>query len=348
MLAIEQVWRFVQKYGLGWRQVAINTLGLFLVSWVLFWLTDPANPMVRPENYHYFFQVSATTVGYGDFSPKTLGSKVVSDFFLPCVLVNTASVIATITQSFVKIKERFMNGSGQHRVSGHVVIFGYHRGRTETLIRNLEGRRVVVVVPDDSDITTDPFAGTDLHAGVGFVRGDFHDPGTLVRANVGEATAVIVDLQDANAAYVLVDHLREASKAHMVVGLMDLAEQKIFRQHGTGVACVQWHSWSLMSKEAEAPGAAQILTGLMTDGDGADLYAVRLPDTFRGASYDQLLVWLNHFHGAVLMALNVDGVVNESPQGVSVRAGEVVYYKISGQPLSPDIFDHFKAPQVTF
>jgi Trk K+ transport system NAD-binding subunit len=198
-----------------------------------------------------------------------------------------------------------------------------------------------VAVPGTSDTTTDPFVGSALHERVSFVRGDFDDPGdpkhpgVLTRTNVAKARTVIIDLPDANAAYVLVDHIREVNpNVHVIVGLENLAKEKLFRNH-TGVVCVQRGMWQLMAEEAEDPGMAHALTDLMTDADGANISSMPVPEQANGSYFSDLRTMFGERHNAALVMLCDAGQLHPRVpvRGHVVRTGDRLFYINAGDRL---------------
>jgi voltage-gated potassium channel len=346
------LWRFYNRnrHWFSWKTILAYFVTLFLASWGLFWVVEPANPLVLPKNYFWYFEVTATTIGYGDFYPATFWGHVIGALVIPGAIVGFTSAITAVVRAVHLIREQFMNGSGRHTVTNHVVIIGHCPQRLHRLVKNIEHGQIVIVVPDDSDIATDPFVGTPFHDRVGFVRGSLLDAGTWQRANVGAARAIVLDLEQPGEAYAIADELRDITPAHIVVGLAD--QHKAWRHRITGrlkgVECITQAMPTLMAKEAEVPGSGRVIASLMNDGDGADFHALEVPNTFPGANYDGLFVWFSRFYAATLLAAQVEDVVNESPEGIQIMAGDTLFYKTCGQPLEPSVLDGYKAPVVTF
>ena len=111
---------------------------VFVTSWPLMWLAEPAgSALVRPENYWWWFLVTCSTVGYGDYFPTTPAGHVVGVYVIVGGIVTLTTVFAQFALVLERMKGRRMNGSGVVEDTGHVVVLGYLPGRTERLVEEL-------------------------------------------------------------------------------------------------------------------------------------------------------------------------------------------------------------------
>lgn len=60
----------------------------------------------------------------------------------------------------------------------------------------------------------------------------------------------------------------------------------------------------LLARSALYPGLSELVTDLVSGGEGAELYRVKLPDDVVGYSIDQVTAMLRKDHGATLLAVN--------------------------------------------
>src|SRR3954468_1692057 len=79
------VYRLVQLAGLalrGWRLPLLIAVVVFLTSWYAMWLAEPGSEITSPGDTWGYFIVTAATVGYGDFFPKTTFGHVVGGYVI--------------------------------------------------------------------------------------------------------------------------------------------------------------------------------------------------------------------------------------------------------------------------
>ncbi|WP_310301358.1 potassium channel family protein [Nocardioides marmoribigeumensis] len=199
-------------------------------------------------------------------------------------------------------------GMGAAGYRGHVVVCGWNATAGD-LVAGLAGedhqRRVVVL----HDSERNP-AG----AGVHFVRGDVTDVVDLDRAGIRDAeVAIICPTSPSHAAdlrSILVVMAIESVAPHVrtVVEVNDPQHADHFRRaHADEVMVTSGTSSRLLARSALHPGLAEIVTDLVSGGDGSELYRVRLPDDYVGLTVDELSAHLRRHHGATLVAIGREG-----------------------------------------
>lgn len=309
----------------SWATPVAVIVFVFVTSWPLMTLAEPdGTELVRPENYWWYFVVTASTVGYGDFFPQTGAGHAVGTYVI-------VGGIATLTTLFTKLasvietaRGRRMQGAITSDASGHIVLLGYTPGRTERIVGQLlaeDDHRMVLCAWDD--VATHPMPA---HR-VDFVRGDLTEDEVLRRAGVHRAGTVLIDARDDNEALALavtVDHVRAG--AHVVVTLRDMAKATLLRYVHEDIHCVQWHTPRMITEELTSPGIADVYTELMTHG-GADTYSVRLPESVGPVLVENCQTALTRKHGATLLAARADGRLTVNPDWrTELPTGAVLYY----------------------
>jgi len=309
----------------SWATPFLVIVFVFLTSWPLMVLAESSSSeLVWPANFWWYFVVTAATVGYGDFFPKTSLGHAVGVYVIVGGIVTVTMVFTKLVSVLEKAKGRRMQGMAEVDASGHIVLLGYTPGRTERIVRQLlaDGELRVVLCSWD-EVTTHP-----MHAeGIDFVRGDLTSEAVLRRAGVDRAHTVLVDAHDDNEALamaVTVDHVN--SGTHLVVTLRDMERTSLLRYVSKNVRCVQWHTPRMITEELTSPGIAEMYTVLMTHG-GANTYSVRLPESLGPVRVERCQAALARRHGATVLAARVEGELVVNPNWeLELPAGTVVYY----------------------
>ncbi|WP_330178754.1 NAD-binding protein [Nocardia sp. NBC_01503] len=305
----------------------IVVIGLvFVTSWpLLFWAEPAGSALVQPGNFWWYFVVTASTVGYGDFFPTTGFGHLVGVYVIVGGIVTLTTVFTKLASMLEEAKGNRMQGMISTDAAGHVVVLGYRAGRTERIVGELsadESRRLVLCAWDE--VGSHPMP---QQHGLEFVRGDLTDEGVLRRAGVHRASTVLVDARDDNEALaiaVVVAHLTDT--AHTVVALRDLDRADLVRYVGPWIRCVQWHTPRMITEEMTSPGIAEVYAELMTHG-GANTYSLALPASFGGVSVERCQIALGQRYGAILLAVRSGDDLMVNPIWTETLApGSVLYY----------------------
>lgn len=319
--------RLLQTRLSGWRLPLAITLFVFATSWPLMWLAEPSSSEItQPGNYWWYFLVTASTVGYGDFFPTTAAGHVVGAYVIVGGIV-TLTILFTQLATYVQaVKGRRMKGHVQQDLSGHVVLLGYTAGRTERIVAELCAEKdLEIVLCAWDDVSEHPMAD---HPDVAFVRGDLSDVDVLSRACVATAATVVIDVRDDNETLAIAVAAHHSGPgAHMVASLRQMSRCEHLRYVNPAVQCVQWHLPNLLVEEAQHPGITQIYTDLMTSGGQSNTYSVRLPDHLADSTFGKCQTLFGQRHSATVIAVRSSEGLRLSPSwDTRVAAGSTVYY----------------------
>jgi Trk K+ transport system NAD-binding subunit len=309
----------------SWTTPVVVVVFVFVTSWPLMAVAEPAgSPLVQPANYWWFFVITATTVGYGDFYPQTGMGHVVGTYVVVGGIATLTTVFTKLASVLEQAKGRRMQGAITVTASDHVVLLGYTPGRTERVVSQLlaeDSGELVLCAWDE----VGPHPMPDQH--VDFVRGDLTEDDVLRRAGVHRARAVLVDARDDNEALaiaVTVDHVNPGT--HMVVALRDTARASLLHYVNENVRCVQWHTPRMIVEELTSPGIAEVYTELMTHG-GASTYSVALPESAGPVLVEHCQTAFGRQHGATLLAVRAGGRLIVNPGWhTELPPGAVLYY----------------------
>jgi len=326
---------FVRTRLVGWRLPLAIVVFVFVTSWAAMAAVEPAdNEITRPQNYWWYFVVTAATVGYGDFFPTSTPGHVVGAYVIVGGIVTLTLLFTSLADYISSAKGRRSRGVVALDLEDHVVVLGYTAGRTERIVQELtaEGRHHVVLCAWD-DIASDPMPEL---AEVCFVRGDLTHADVMRRACVSRARTAVIDVRDDNetlAIAVAVDHANP--DIHMVASLRDLTRREHMGYVNPGVQCVQWHTPYLLTEEALDPGISQVYSDLMTSGGHGNTYSMQVPRGFPHTTVGDCQTWFGRTFGATLLALRTaSGLTVSPPWDRRVDEGSTLYY-VASERIDP-------------
>ncbi|MCF6522141.1 ion channel [Streptomyces sp. JJ36] len=316
----------------GWRAALVVALFVFTTSWLALWLAEPAsNEITRPGNFWWWFLVTGSTVGYGDFFPETGMGHVVGAYVIVGGIVTLTILFTELASHVQAVKGKRMKGAVDLDLGGHIVVLGYTPGRTERIVHELlveDGTRVVLCAWED--VPEHPMPEEDR---VLFVRGDLTAVEVLSRACVERAATVVIDARDDNEALALavaVDHLRP--DVHLVAALRDMSRCQHLRYVNPRVQCVQWHMPNLLTEETLDPGITEVYAELMSSAGRGNTYSVRLPESMAGRSFGACQTHFGREFGATVIAVRREDGMSVSPSwDTPLEPGTTLYYLAAGR-----------------
>lgn len=270
----------------------------------------------------YWYATTASTVGYGDLSPKgDAGRLVAACWIMPGAIALFTTAIA---RAFAGLSQRWRRrrmGLGDYKgMQGHVVLIGHEPARTARMVAELaaDGRRDVVLVATD-DLPGDDPAFRYIRAA------SLTAPADLARAGVAAAARIVVFApSDAEtlAATLAVTALND--RAHIVCFLRDGDTARLLLAHCPAVEVVLTPTVELVVKALSDPGSSRLLAQLASHTDaGATLYALR--STVSGA-FDEVASGLRA-RGAILVAsCPGDGNTPRFDLDRRIAAGDRLFY----------------------
>jgi voltage-gated potassium channel len=247
-----------------------------------------------------------TVLGKGDSSfVKTPGGYIVSWV----LALFGVAIVGTITGALVALVIDFLlkegQGMGAAGFRDHIIVCGWNTTARD-LIEELKGdeyRSKVVVL---ADLDKNP-AGPHVY----FVRGDSTNVEDLRRAGIEEAAAAIVfpleQTNDADMHSILTVMAIEsvAPEVRTVAEVINPAHVDHFQQaHADEVLVTSRVASRLLARSALYPGLTNVVTDIVSGGEGSELYRVHLPDDYCGLTVDNLSARLRGEHKATLLAIS--------------------------------------------
>ncbi len=272
-----------------------------------------------------FYWAITTVIGSGDASYVTspggfIVGWVLAFFGVAVVAAMTGAVVGFFIDMLLKEGQ----GMGAAGYRDHIVVCGWNTTARD-LIEELHGDEYTTKVVVLCDSERNP-AGD----GVYFVRGDITSTDDLERTGIREASAAIVFPSDrsneADMRSILSIMAIEsiAPKVRTVVEANNPGHVDHFRRANADEILVTSRLASrLLARSALYPGLSQMVTDIVSGGDGSELYRVALPDSYVGLSIDDLSTRLRGEHRATLLAVTRDGrSLTNPPADFRLLAGD--------------------------
>ena len=284
-------------------------LALILVATVAFWYFE--------KNLGFFDAfwwsvVTVTTVGYGDISPATGAGRFVGMGLMMLGIGFLGILTATIASVFVENKLRENKGMKTVTTKGHFVICGWNfRGCdiVGELRADQKSREVPIVVV--ADLNEKPLDDSNLR----FIRGEVQ-PKVLERANLKEAQTVILLSNDRLDTHVrdaktILDTLTIKSLYSEVYVCVELIESKNVEHcqmaKADEIIVVGELSTNLLVQAALDHGITHMITELVSNRFGNELYKIEPPSSLMGLTFFEVMCELKKNHGILCLAVENRG-----------------------------------------
>ncbi|ANB59952.1 potassium channel family protein [Anoxybacteroides amylolyticum] len=150
--------------------------------------------IIEPNTFHSFLDgiwwaiVTAATIGYGDFVPKTSIGKLVAILLIFAGTGVLSTYFAALSAAAVTKENALLKGELPYTKEGHIVIVGWNE-RTREILRQLTERQPFAsFVIIDETLTTLPVASKNIH----FIKGNASHDSVLQKANITKAKMAVI------------------------------------------------------------------------------------------------------------------------------------------------------------
>jgi len=287
------------------HRIALAVLVLIFLASMAFWLLEPERNLL---DAFWWSIVTATTVGYGDISPETVGGKLVGIVLMVVGIGFLGVLTATIASVFIDNKLRERKGMNDATVHGQFVICGWNYKGFDIVaeLRADEKSKalpIVLIAQLDEKPLDDP--------GFHFIRGEINVE-VLEKANLQEARTVIV-LSDENLdvgvrdAKTILDTLTLKSLYPDVYVCVELVESKNVEHcrmaKADEIVVVGELSSNLLVQAALDHGITHMITELVSNRYGSELYKVKLPPSLVGETFFDAICRLKKKYNILCLAV---------------------------------------------
>lgn len=291
-------------------------------SWLLLQWAGEGN-LTHAVPFIYWYATTASTVGYGDLSPKGDTGRLVAAFFvMPGAIALFTATIARAFSGLAALWQRRRSGMGNYTaLSDAVVLIGYDAQRTPRMIAEIVAdgaARNIVLVADHEIDGDDPRYRFVLASAL-------TAPADLLRSGVVNAARVVVfAASDALtlAAALAVTALNRSG--HIVCFFDSPDTARLLAHHCPRVEIVLTPSVELVVKALSDPGSSRLLMQLASHTDaGATLYAMAVPTA---ASFGATADGMRARGGILIASSRVDEDAPRFDIDGQIAAGDRLFY----------------------
>jgi voltage-gated potassium channel len=253
-----------------------------------------------------FFWAFTSLLGNGDpgYAASATGGLIYIGLIIVGVLILglvTGAIIAVIIDFLLKEGQ----GLGASGFRNHIVVCGWNATAREAIeeLRSDDYKRRLVLI---HDAERNPAEGA-----VYYVRGDPTSTEDLNRADISDAEAALVfpssPSNEADMRSILTVMAIESVAPHVrtVVEANNPRHVDHFkRAHADEVLVTPRLASHLLARAALYPGLSELVTDMVSGGEGSELYRINMPTEYTGMTIDDASRQLRDEHRATLLAVN--------------------------------------------
>lgn len=282
-------------------------------------------------NFHdalWWSVVTMTTVGYGDISPATPGGRIVAIVVMISGIGLIGVLTATIAGLFIENRILEKRGMKETDISNHFIICGWNfRGRTIISEMKADPKCTGIPIVIIAEIDEKPGGLEDVF----FIHGEI-DETTLKKCHAQRAVAAIILSDDSLDTYsrdakTILNTMaikNQAPEIYTCVELMDPKNMDHCKMaKADEIIVVGELSTNLLVQAALNHGITRLVSELVSNRYGHDLYKIHLPPYLAGKNFFQVMCTLKKKENIICIGV-------EDKDGKSLTANPENDYILKG------------------
>ncbi len=330
---------------MSWQAVLAIISSHILLTWVALWFAGE-QALTEWHTFFYYYVVTTSTVGYGDFSATTeLGRWLVAIVQIPLGLALFGVLLGKTGQFVTHLVRRSMTGEKDFAHLGdHIIIFGWHASRTSKMIQYILAdkkrlkRRILLAVTEEM---THPFLDKPE---VDFVRlSSFTDLAELARCAVKDADRIIIDGVDDNQTFTTALRVSPLVKpsCHISAHFTDDSKLDMLRAHCENVECSSAKSAEILVRSMQDPGSSRVQEELLSTLKGDTQFSVTVPDGVKDVPFKAIFFAFKSQYDAIVLGVAHGPIGRDMdlnpPLDYPINSGDVLHYIAPERVLADDI-----------
>lgn len=333
--------------------VSVLMVGTLLVNALAFWWFDgQRDPSIGFGDAVWYSLISVTTIGYGDFSATTWPARLATIIAIVFVgLPVFGAFMGILADRVVAHHEKERKGMLPVDERGHVLILNFPSvQRVQAIAAEFRAdaahsERSIFLVTDR--VATNPLS----EDAIGFVHGSPIDEDVLRRANIEQATTVIVLAPDYGApesdsqvaaAVTLVEALHP--QARTIAECLDDRHRFLFTSANTDAVIYPLRmANNAIVQVSQDPGVGQYLDQVLANSQAESLYSTVVPDgSWTGMTYLDMARHLLDQQVVLQAVMQGELVTLNWSEAVVTPGDRVIYYgryRLAPEALLPGTSD---------